>query len=117
MSCFNRTVDGQPMPDVPELPSDWRKFHRDNVAKLDPETVQNACAFLRDWLSRTMDEAELKPLIESMKVNPEWFAEHHMFGMMQVRNELRSHGFGEKDFGIDNLDDYAVGLIEKAFGV
>ena len=31
-----------------------------------------------------------------------------------VRNALRENGFGEKDFGIDNLDDYAVDLVELA---
>ncbi len=123
MSCFNRTVDGQPMPDVTareilsELPSDWRQFHRDNVAKLDPEKVENACTFLRGWFADGMDAVQVHELTEAIKVNPEWFTAHHFFGMMAVRNALRIHGFGEKCFGIDNLDDYAVGLVERAFGI
>jgi hypothetical protein len=40
---------------------------------------------------------------------------HHGFGT-QVRNLLRSEGYGEKYFGIDNLDDFYSALIEMAMG-
>lgn len=38
---------------------------------------------------------------------------HHGWGTA-VRNLLREHGFGEKEFGVDNLDDYYVPLVEVA---
>jgi hypothetical protein len=30
---------------------------------------------------------------------------------MNVRNLLRANGSGKSDLGVDNLDDYAVGLV------
>ena len=43
-----------------------------------------------------------------------WWAKHHFHWLMAVRNELREAGFGEREFGIQNLDDYAPGLVELA---
>jgi hypothetical protein len=96
-----------------ELPADFRKFHHDNVSKLNREKVFAACKFLQEWIP----EAEQQMIREKALKDPEWWTEFHFFGMMSVRNALRQNGFGEKEFGIDNLDDYAVGLVEVALGI
>ncbi len=38
---------------------------------------------------------------------------HHGWGTA-VRNLLRTEGFGEKELGVDNLDDYYTALVEAA---
>jgi len=96
-----------------KLPEDWRKFHLDNISKLDRQKVQDAATFLLTKLSPE-DQTMIR---EKAAKDPEWWTEHHMFGMMGLRNALRQSGFGEKEFGIDNLDDYAVGLVELALGI
>ena len=92
------------------LPSDWKKFHADKVARLDPALVLKSVQFLRLHL------AEQLPLIREMiaKDPQKWWVSHHFGAMRGIRNILRGNGFGEKEFGIDNLDDYAVGLVEMA---
>lgn len=106
--------DGSAMPIeqafIMELPSDWKKFHADNVAKLDQELVEEAVQFLRGQLAEQMDYIRA----EIAKDPQEWWVSHHHFAMMGVRNLLRGAGFGETEFGIENLDDYAVGLVEMA---
>jgi hypothetical protein len=47
----------------------------------------------------------------------EWYAGYHFGWGMAVRNLLREKGFGEKYFGIHNLDDIYVYLVEEAFGL
>lgn len=44
------------------------------------------------------------------KINPRW----HFEQGMAVRNFLRDNGFGEKDLGVDNLDDVYIEIIELA---
>jgi hypothetical protein len=90
---------------------DWRTIHRDNAAKLEPALTERAVAWLRENL-RLPDE-----MVADIKANPEWWIRYHHSPMMIIRDELRSHGFGEKEFGIDSLDYYAIGLVERAVGV
>jgi hypothetical protein len=97
-----------------ELPEDWRKFHLDNVRSIrDRAKVAAAVEFLRAaaWF------ADLETYRGRIEADPEWWAASHFAGMMAVRNELRGAGFGEEDLGVDNLDDYAVGLVELALGL
>ena len=93
-----------------QLPTDWEAFHAERVAALEPRMREGAVRFLRSAM-----EAELPHILELMKEDPdEWWVKHHFSGMMGVRNLLRRNGFSETDFAIDNLDDYAVGLVELA---
>lgn len=46
-----------------------------------------------------------------------WCIPYHFFWGMNVRNLLRTKGFGEEYFKIDNLDDIYVPLIEEALGL
>jgi hypothetical protein len=93
-----------------ELPDDWHKFHAENIARIEPCIRKRAVEFLRKELAPEMEI--IKAAIAS---DPqEWWVAHHFSGMMGVRNLLRRNGFGEKELSIDNLDDYAVGLVELA---
>jgi hypothetical protein len=38
----------------------------------------------------------------------------HFGGGMAIRNLLRKHGFSEEYFGVGNLDDIYIGLVEEA---
>jgi hypothetical protein len=42
-----------------------------------------------------------------------WSLYHHGWGTA-IRNLLRNHGFGEKETGIENLDDVYIQLVELA---
>lgn len=47
-----------------------------------------------------------------------WHVPYHTFrGGMQFRNLLREHGFGEADFGVDNLDNIYIAITEEACGL
>ena len=98
---------------MPDSQTDWRKLHSDNVANLDRQKAFAAAQFLRSWFPFDVAAA----ITNEASIDPEWWVKHHHGGMMACRNALRTAGFGEKDFGIDNLDDYAVGLVEVALGI
>ena len=52
---------------------------------------------------------------EAIEENPQrWWVSRHVTWGTRVRNEMRTHGYGEKELGVDNLDDVYVGLIEEA---
>jgi len=52
---------------------------------------------------------------EAIKADPkEWWACYHFFWGMSVRNLLRQHGMGEDFFGVANLDDIYIELVEDA---
>jgi len=93
-------------------PGEWRRKHFDNVARLDRAQVLGAVAFLRGWMGDSLEFIR-----NSGRDNDEWWTAHHFAGMMGVRNALRSSGHGETELGVDNLDDYAVGLVELACGL
>jgi len=46
-----------------------------------------------------------------------WWAPYHLYWGMQVRNLLRDKGYGEDYFGIANLDDIYIELVEDALGI
>lgn len=54
-------------------------------------------------------------LRDAIAVDPEnWVAPYHFFWGMGVRNALRANGFSEGEFGVENLDNIYVALIEEA---
>jgi hypothetical protein len=68
---------------------------------------------------------ELKPVMKELKdrikENPDgWLMGRkgewplHLNWGMGVRNLLRDKGFGEKELGIENLDDYYLQIVELA---
>lgn len=88
-----------------------------------PKTLDGAIVFLNNWFSQKTGkenyEDSEQPLIEVLSKmiieNPtKWWVEHHFGWGMGIRNLLRENGYTEQSLGIDNLDDYYVGLIEQA---
>jgi hypothetical protein len=80
------------------------------VASLDPAMREKAVAFLRIYLKDSADGIR-----KQMATDPQnWWVTHHHGAMMGIRNVLRQNGFGEKEMGVGNLDDYGVGLVELA---
>ena len=66
-----------------------------------------------DMLKEKLDD---RPLIrKAIEDNPtKWYIPYHSYWGMGVRNLLRTEGFGEEYFGIDNLDDIYTQLVEEA---
>jgi len=58
------------------------------------------------------DKIEIRKAIK--KDSEGWFAFHHFEYGMHIRNLLRKKGFGEEYFGINNLDNIYVELVEDA---
>jgi len=78
---------------------------------IDPVLVDGAVAFLR----RTIPPETRTLVRDYITADPQhWWVPYHFTTMMGVRNALRGAGFGEVELGIDNLDDYAVELVELA---
>lgn len=73
-----------------------------------------AVRFLCDWFPDHVKE----DIRQRHQEDPEyWWAPYHLFWGMGVRNKLRDEGFGEDDFGIHNLDNIYVELVEEAVDV
>ncbi len=67
--------------------------------------------FLRKRLGKGVQQM----VREAIKGNPQsWWVSRHSSWGMRIRNELRKNGFGEKELGVENLDNVYVGLIEEA---
>jgi hypothetical protein len=77
----------------------------------EPQKWAAAVTFLRSWLSPLVQQ-EVREVIRIK--SPDWPAGYHMGWGMGVRNALREHGFGEKGFGVLNLDNIYVELVEEA---
>ncbi len=102
-------------------------------AAIDPSKVQAAAEHLRAWLPES-DRQRLANIIsehghyswifhlhdEEVAAEPVHRSKaviaargHFQFATV-VRNELRCAGFGEKELGIQNLDDVYLFLVEEA---
>jgi hypothetical protein len=68
-----------------------------------------ALALLREATVPVTADARL----HGTPVNAEWWKTHKLIGMA-LCNLLRSRGYGEVYFGVPNLDDIYVSLIEEA---
>lgn len=82
-------------------------------AELTSEVKTPALKMLAEELASAKDEIK-----KAFDADPEnWVAPYHFFWGMSVRNLLRKKGFGEDYFGIHNLDDIYVWLVEEALGL
>lgn len=68
-----------------------------------------AVEFLRGYVNETTQQ-QIRLAIPAA----EWPAAYHMGWGMGIRNALRGAGFSENDFGIQNLDNIYVPLVEEA---
>lgn len=74
------------------------------------ETKKPALAMLFSELGSVKKEIR-----ETYAKDPDnWCAGYHFGWGMAVRNLLREKGFGEEYFGVHNLDDIYVALVEEA---
>lgn len=71
-----------------------------------------AVAFLREDLKDVADD--VRKAIAKDPQDHWWIAPYHFGWGMAVRNRLRKHNFGEEPFGVANLDNIYVELIEEA---
>lgn len=66
-------------------------------------------------LLKTTLERDRASIVASMERDPErWIGPYHHGWGTAMRNHLRQMGFGELYFGVHNLDDIYVALIEEA---
>lgn len=80
---------------------------------LTAEIKDPALAMLAGELNQVLEEISL-----AYKADPDcWFAPYHFTWGMAVRNLLRDKGFDEAYFGIHNLDDIYIPLVEEALGL
>lgn len=71
-----------------------------------------ALAALKEALSSVEEDIRV-----SYREHPsDWWKGHKLMGIA-LRNLLRSRGFGEEYFGVHNLDDIYVHLIQDALGL
>jgi len=79
-------------------------------AAIPPEVKAPALTLLADKLQNVRAE-----VVGAYQADPKhWMAPHHFLWGMAVRNLLRKEGYGEAYFGVHNLDDIYVALIEEA---
>lgn len=98
---------------LPEMPKDWKVYNAERMAELDPHKRACAVQFLKGFY---LDNPPVVRMIRRCaKKDPQtWWAPYHLGWGMAIRNLLRENGYGEKELGIGNLDDYYIGLVEAA---
>jgi len=92
-----------------------RERHLAAVRSLDRAKVIKAVDLLKRCFSD--QEQDLRPYVAAATKDPDWWIRCHHWEMRYVRNKLRTNSMGEEFFSVDNLDDYAVGLVELAWGI
>ena len=81
------------------------------VLEDDPELRSRMVEFLEGRITAP-DKAMIREAIEK---NPKtWWASYHLHWGMSIRNALRVAEFGERETGIENLDNVYIGLVEEA---
>lgn len=92
-----------------------------SVDAQDPRT--SCIKWMKDFMSKkeaVLNEGDdPRPLLDVMRElmdgDPEnWWVGHHFMWGMWMRNQMRTHGFGEKEMGVNNLDDIYIEIIEAA---
>ena len=82
-------------------------------ASLEIEKIAPVVVMLAEELKK--DSADI---VKAAQDDPDmWWAPYHFIWGMQIRNLLREKGYGEDYFGIANLDDIYVQLVEDALGI
>lgn len=66
-----------------------------------------------EWI-RGYLEPQVQRQIAQVIGTPDWPAAYHFGWGMGMRNALRRNGFGEREFGIQNLDNIYIELVEEA---
>jgi hypothetical protein len=87
-------------------------YHQQKFNSLEPELRQQMVDYIRDKITPA-DRAVIRQQIKAKPLL--WWAGHHHFFGMSVRNSLRQQGFTDERVG-DNLDNYWVAIVEAAVG-
>lgn len=94
------------------LYDDAKKQEQADLAKARQSPLwAEAVDFLKTNLAEALDDLR-KAVATPSKYG--WVAPYHHGWGTAVRNLLRQHKFGEQEFGIDNLDNIYVALVEEA---
>lgn len=68
-----------------------------------------------EFLSHYIPQKQIEQIRKMHARDPGgWYIPHHLFWGMHIRNKLRSVGYGENDFAIENLDHIYIPLVEEA---
>jgi hypothetical protein len=68
-----------------------------------------------EMLRKEITPEDQDKMRQEIALTPEdWYVPYHFWFGMAIRNLLREKGFGEKYWGIWNLDDIYVWLLEEA---
>lgn len=54
---------------------------------------------------------------EMIRLNSKWYLKIHSVWGLWMRNQLRTHGFDEEYFNVNNIDDYYVELVQLALSL
>lgn len=92
------------------------RFHRHQQRDRSyQDKYDQAVYFMAGYMSESKVLAEVR---EAEKKDPKnWWIPYHLTWGMDVRNLLRRNGYGEKELGVENLDDVYVGIVESALYV
>lgn len=105
------------MEDIRDIDEPWE------VSADNPDVWESCVTWLKHFLAKctcVMNEGDPpEPMMDALrrmyeKDPDKWWVGHHFFWGMWMRNAMRSHGYGEKELGVGNLDDYYIELVEKA---
>ena len=96
-----------------EEQDNWRELHFKNAMSINKSARDKAVLYLiENVIPKIPDE-----ILVEMRDDEKWWTPYHFGMMMQVSNMMRACGCGEDELAVENLDDYAVGLLELAAGV
>jgi len=87
-------------------------FHQEKLYSLDLEQRAKMVAALRGLFHGTPTAETIRERIAQDPLR--WWVDLHFSWGMAVRNALRDLGYTEAAIGVENLDDYWVGLVELA---
>lgn len=91
-----------------------RRAERDLAAARDSDLWERAV----EWVREIFTEPALERIRQEQADDPDgWCLPHHMTLGMGFRNAMRDAGFGERAFGIENLDNIYVEVLEDAAGI
>ena len=83
------------------------------------DRVLPAISFLKESIKVGMIPQDVvETIMATYHLDPDgWWVDYHFFWGMSIRNLLREGGYGEKQLGVENLDDIYVVLLERALGL
>lgn len=95
-----------------EAPQDLVEQQRQEIARARQRPKWRLAV---QYLRELIPDSDIEKIRTAIRQDREtWFAAYHFGWGMWIRNKLREQHFAEDDFGITNLDNIYVQLIEEA---